>query len=90
MSNDMDADVFAKQSYGILALERLKPKSANFRLYAAKWLGATPADWQVLEVTGAEFRRVASGRNKGKLTIMVAGTKRSTHVTKQEIAALNR
>ena len=85
MSADMQKDVFADQSYGKVALQKLSPVPENFRLYVAGWLGKTPADFNVMEVSGAQFRTAKSGPNKGKLSMMVPGTKRTVHVTKSEM-----
>ncbi len=86
MNFDMEKDIFAEQPYGKLALKKLAPVPANFRLYEAGWLGKRHEDWNVMEVTGAEFRVAKTGPNKGKLSIKVKGTQRSTHVTREEIA----
>lgn len=82
---DMEKDVFADQSYGKAALKKMAPVPANFRLYAAGWLGKKPEDFDVMEVTGAEFRVAKSGPNKGKLSVLVPGTKRTVYVTKAEM-----
>lgn len=84
---DMEHDVFAEQSYGKVALQKMNPVPENFRLYAAGWLGEKPEEFTVMEVTGAEFRTAKSGPNKGKLSIMVPGTKRTVYVTKDEMKA---
>lgn len=84
---DMGEDIFAEQSYGKVALQKLAPVPENFRLYSAGWLGEKPKDWTVMEVTAAEFRVAKSGPNKGKLSIMVPGTKRTVHVTASEMKA---
>lgn len=84
---DMEHDVFADQSNGKAALQKMAPVPENFRLYSAGWLGDKPKDWTVMEVTGAQFRVAKSGPNKGKLAVMVPGTKRTVHVTKSEMKA---
>jgi len=84
---DMDQDVFAEQSYGKVALQKMAPVPENFRLYCAGWLGKEPKDFTVMEVTGAQFRVAKTGVNKGKLSIMVAGTKRTVYVTATEMKA---
>ena len=84
---DMEKDVFAEQPYGKAALQKLAPVQENFRLYFAGWLGDDTRDMSVMEVRGAEFRAAKSGRNKGKLSIMVPGTKRTVYVTKSEMTA---
>jgi len=86
---DMEEDLFAAQSYGKAALKKLAPTPENFRLYSAEWLGEKPADWDVMKVTGAEFRVAKSGPNKGKLSVMVQGTKRTAHVTRAEMQAID-
>lgn len=84
---DMTIDLLAKHSYGKIALLKIKPESPNFRLYEAGWLetGGGPETWEVMEVTGAEFREAKSGPNKGKLTVLVPNTKRTAHVNVQEM-----
>lgn len=86
---DMRSGVFEQQLYGQIALEKIKPSSPNFRLYSAGWLetGGPPETWEVMEVTGAEFREAKSGPNKGKLCILVPNTKRSAHVHVSEMRA---
>lgn len=83
----MIEDLFAKQSYGKIALQKLNPSSPNFRLYSAGWVetGGGPETWEIMEVIGAEFREAKSGPNKGKLTVMVEDTKRKVHVHKSEM-----
>lgn len=87
---DMEQDIFAEQTYGKAALSKLAPVSKNFRLYYAGWLGKRPEDWKEMEVKGAEFRIAKSGPNKGKLSILVPGTRRSVRVTKAEMQAAAR
>lgn len=82
---DVERDIFAEYSYGKLALQKLSPVPANFRLYSAGWLGEKPEEMTVMEVSGAEFRAAKSGPNKGKLSIMIPGTKRTAYVTKAEM-----
>lgn len=84
---DMEHDVFADQTYGKLALQKMAPVPQNFRLFSAGWLGKKPEEFTVMEVCGAEFRVAKRGPNKGKLSIMVPGTKRTTYVTKDEMKA---
>lgn len=85
---DMEQDFFAEHAFGRLALKKMAPTPADFRLYRAEWLGDKPNDRQVLKVTGGEFRRAKTGKNKGKLTILVNGTNKTVYLTSQEIAAL--
>lgn len=82
---DMEIDVFAEQPYGKAALQKLAPVPENFRLYCAGWLGKMPKDWKTMKVTGGEFRAAKTGKNAGKLSILVKGTSRSVIVTKAEM-----
>lgn len=84
---DMTIDIFVQQPFGRIALKKLAPVSENFRLYAAGWLGDKPSEWNVMQVTGAEFRVATAGKNKGKMTVMVKGTKRTAYVTSEEMNA---
>lgn len=84
---DMTTDVFAEQSYGKAALKKLAPVPENFRLYEAGWLGKKPKDWKTMKVSGAEFRTAKTGKNAGKLSILVKGSVRSVIVTKDEMRA---
>jgi hypothetical protein len=83
---DMTEDIFADQSYGKLALQKIAPTDPNFRLYKAGWLGKANVR-EVMEVTGAVFREANRGPNKGKLSIMVPNTTRTAHVTSDEMTA---
>lgn len=85
---DMTEDVFADQSYGKAALQKMAPTDPNFRLYLAGWLGQKPL-CDVMEVKGAVFRQATRGPNKGKLSIMVPGTTRVVHVTATENATID-
>lgn len=86
---DMSKDLFAEQSYGKIALQKIKPSSPNFRLYSAGWVetGGGPETWESMEVIGAEFREAKSGPNKGKLAVMVPNTRRKVHVHVSEMKA---
>ncbi len=85
---DMEKDFFADQPYGQLALQKMAPTPSDFRLYCAEWLGDKPNDRQVLKITGGEFRRAKSGKNKGKLSILVKGTDKTVFLTSEEIQSL--
>ena len=84
---DMTRGIFEQEDYGKLALEKIRPQSPNFRLYCVGWIenGGPPETWEILEVTGAEFREAKTGRNKGKLTVLVKGTKRIAHIHRNEL-----
>lgn len=84
---DEERDAFAKQPYGKVALRKLAPVPENFRLYSVGQLGIRPDEFSVIQVTGAQFRTAKRGPNKGRLTIMVPGTQRTTYVTEAEINA---
>lgn len=87
MAIDMDKNGFEDTVISRLALEKLAPVAENFRIYAAGWVGNNPKEWRVMDVTGAEFRRAKSGPNKGLLSVMIPGTKRTAYITKEEMAA---
>ena len=80
---DMEVDVFKDCSYGKLALAKLAPVGDDFRLFYAGWLG--DSDRSVMKVVGADFRRAKSGKNKGKLCILVTGTQRGVYITADEM-----
>ena len=85
--SDMERDIFAEQTYGMIALEKLAPVHENFRLYSAGWLGEG-TQFDVMAVKGAVFRPAKSGPNKGKLSIIVKDTSRIAYVTKEEMAEI--
>lgn len=81
---DMSVDIFAEFSYGKVALRKIEPTSSAFRLYEAGWLG-NHNERNVMEVTGGEFRVALSGKNKGKLTILIPGSSCTVQVTVAEM-----
>lgn len=82
---DMQEDIIASFDYGKAALKKLAPVPENFRLYLLEWLGERPGERTILKITGAEFRKAKTGKNKGKLTVMVENSKRTVYLTKEEI-----
>lgn len=80
---------FAKEIYGQVALQKIAPTDPNFILYEVGWLetGAHPSTWDVMEVKGAIFREATRGPRKGKLCIVVPGSKRTAYVTRAEMKA---
>lgn len=82
---DVQDDIFANFDFGKIALIKLAPVAANFRLYEAGWI----EDSDVMKVTGADFRNATRGKNKGKLTIPIPNTRRSAYVTVREIREFN-
>ncbi len=83
---DMSVDLFAEFDFGQLALKKLGHVHENFRLYSCEWLGDDKNPFQTMKVTGAEFRHAQAGKNKGHLSIIVPGTKRTVFVTSEEIS----
>lgn len=81
--SDMTVDIFAKETFGKIALVKMGDVPKNFRLYDAGWLGTQR---EVMRVTGALFRKALSGKNKGKLSIKMKGTIQSVLVTAKEMA----
>lgn len=84
---DMTDYTFEQYPHGKAALKKFGNVPENFRIYSAGWLGNNPRDWTVMEVCGAEFRAAKTGKNKGKLSVMMVETKRKVYVTADEIKA---
>ena len=83
MKADMAEDVFAQHGFGKAALAKMGNQPENFRLYAAGWLGDRIGT--VMAVTGAQFRHAKSGPNKGKLSVLIRGTKKTVYVSADEM-----
>lgn len=81
----METDGFSQHNFGKIALLKMGDVPQNFRIYYAGWLGKKPDNRQVMKVKGAEFRIAKKGKNKGKLCVLVEGSKRSAYVTAEEI-----
>lgn len=86
MSADMREKVFETLACGKAALKKMGDVPENFRLYSAGLKGRYP-DFHGMEVSGAEFREAKTGKNKGKLRIMIANTRSTVYVSNAEIAA---
>ena len=86
MSFDMTEKFYEQYPYGKAALKKMGNVPENFRLYSAGLQGRYP-DFHGMEVSGAEFREAKTGKNKGKLYIMIANTRRTVYVSNAEIAA---
>lgn len=85
--SDMKEDVFAETSFGRIALKKLAesaPLNQNFRLFEAGWMEDKVGT--VMEVIGAEFKIAKSGPNKGKMCMMVPGTRRKVYVYAEEMS----
>lgn len=78
---DMEHDIFAEQPYGAEAIKKMGPVPENFRLYLAGWIDKG----RFMEVVGAEFQRAKSGKNKGKLSVLVKGTNRRVVLSAEEV-----
>jgi hypothetical protein len=85
---DMTTDLFAEQTYGKIALQKMAPVDPNFRLYEAGWMGEGN-ERDIMEVKGALFRPALRGQNKGKLSVIVRETSRKVYVTSQEMDAFD-
>lgn len=83
---DMTKKIFEGLPFGKAALKKMGDVPENFRLYFAEMKGKYP-DYHGMQIEGAEFRQAKTGKNKGKLSILIKGTKRSTYVTAAEIRA---
>lgn len=85
---NMTIKLFEKYAYGIAAMKKMGEVPENFRLYQCGWVGGgQPDQWHGMQCEGAEFRAAKSGPNKGVLSIMIPGTKRSAYVSRAEIDA---
>ncbi len=85
---NMTIKLFEKYAYGIAAMKKMGEVSEDFRLYQCGWIGGgQPDKWHGMQCEGAEFRAAKSGPNKGVLSIMIPGTKRSVYVSRAEIEA---
>jgi hypothetical protein len=82
---DMTEDVFADLTFGKIALQKFASPEPNFRLYIAGWVGRAN-QCEVMQVTGAVFRKAMRGPNKGLLTIMIPKTTRTVLITAEEMA----
>jgi hypothetical protein len=83
---DMTEKIFEVLPYGKAALKKMGDVPENFRLYSAELKGKHP-NYHGMKIEGAEFRQAKTGKNKGKLSILIKGTKRSAYVTTDEIRA---
>jgi hypothetical protein len=70
---------FDDEQFGKAALKKMGDVPENFHLYSAE---RVPVGMRVI---GAVFRKAKSGKNKGKLCIMVDGTDRYMFVSPGEI-----
>lgn len=81
-------NIFADTAFGKAALEKLSPVEEGFMLFECGWVGKTIKELKdngLMKCTGAVFREAKNGKNKGKRTVIVKGTERSTFITRQEI-----
>lgn len=74
-----------KTSYGKAALEKIGEVPENFFIYSAGWLENNPKDFDTMEVTGAVFREAKSGKNKGKVCILVKGTEKTVFIQAKDM-----
>jgi hypothetical protein len=87
MKYDMQVDILKDSVFGKIALNKMGSVPEGFRLYEAGWLEDDLIVLPVIKVSGAEFRLAKTGINKGKMTVMVPGTKVSVYVTAEELRA---
>lgn len=89
---NMDDDVFADQTFGKIALQKLKkigPLHPSFRLYEAGWLEQHPP-FETMKVTGSRFRVALRGPREGQLCMKVPATDRTVYVTAAEMKAFEK
>ncbi len=87
MTADMRNAIYHQMDFGQLALQKLGHTDQNFRLYLAGIKPEPPKEWTHMEVVGAVFREPKTGPNKGTLSLMVPGTRKSVKLTRSELAA---
>ncbi len=86
---DMTEDVFGGTPMGKVAMVKFGKVSDTFRIYEMGWLEERPEDFNYMDAKGADFRRAKTGKNKGKLSIMIPGSIRKVIITKEEINQSN-
>lgn len=87
MTADMRNAIYHQMDFGQLALQKLGQTDPNFRLYLAGIKPEPPKEWTHMEVVGAVFREPKTGPNKGTLSLMVPGTRKSVKLSRNELAA---
>ena len=87
MTADMRNAIYHQMDFGQLALQKLGQTDANFRLYLAAIKPEPPKEWTHMEVVGAVFREPKTGPNKGTLSLMVPGTRKSVKLHRTELDA---
>ncbi|WP_287919133.1 hypothetical protein [Comamonas sp.] len=85
MTADMRNAIYHQMDFGQLALQKLGQLDPNFRLYLAGIKPEPPKEWTHMEVVGAVFREPKSGPNKGTLSMMVPGTRKSVKLSRSEL-----
>lgn len=86
MTADMRNAIYHQMDFGQLALQKLGQLDPNFRLYLAGIMPEPPKEWTHMKVVGAIFREPTSGPNKGTLSMMVPGTRKSVKLSRSELA----
>ena len=82
---DMTEKIFENTDYGKIALQKFGFVSDNFRIYEAGWIGNNPSEFNTMKVIGGEFRIAKSGKNEGKLSILIPNSSREVYITKDEM-----
>lgn len=87
MTADMRNAIYHQMDFGQLALQKLGQTDPNFRLYLAGIKPEPPKEWTHMEVVGAVYREPKTGPNKGTLSLMVPGTRKSVKLSRSELDA---
>lgn len=82
-------DFFRDTAIGRAAMKKFGDVPENFKIYEAGWIEHQDIDNKgLMFVRAAEFRKALKGPNKGEFCIIVPGTKKLTHITSDEIKAM--
>lgn len=78
---------FQNEDYVRAAVKRLGTVPDNFMIYRAGWVGDLDSDARIMRLDGCVFREAKRGARAGQLCIAVPGTRRTVHLTVEEIQA---
>lgn len=87
MTRKDEDDAFGGTAIERAMINKIGKVPDNFRVYSAGWIGKTPKDWVTMSITGALFEPMARGPRKGRMIKMVAGTKQTVVVSREELSA---
>lgn len=82
--SDMTVDIMKDTPAGKLAMEDFGEVDENFRIYEMSLYGPINKAHGIT-VVGCVFQEATSGRNKGKLCVIVPGTTKTTNVSTERL-----